>query len=134
MRAAVLAAVVLFTLTATVTHAEQACPPGYLDQRDMAGVYVDPASPMRVEMFACNGVTILWDNPHGRHMAYYTSQIRLPGEGVIAHGFRPDPRVGYLDNAYTIGLKPGTPGTLEVFTVSPYGEFIAMYRLRKVAL
>jgi hypothetical protein len=129
----------VLTLAAIATSApsagaEQTCPaaPLTFQQADMAGVYINMAGPMRVEIFPCGGSTILWDNAYGRHLAVYTSVERLTGGGVIARGFTPDPAVGYLDNCYTVAFKPGTPGTIEVYTVSPYGQFVGMYRLDKV--
>lgn len=120
--------------SAPIAGAEQNCPQADATflQADMAGVYINMAGPMRVEIFPCGGSTILWDNAYGRHLAVYTSVERLSGGGVIARGWRPDAAVGYLDNCYTVAFKPGTPGTIEVYTVSPYGQFVGMYRLDKV--
>ena len=129
--AAILAIIV--AATATPAHAQPVrCAPGLIDTTDMVGVYVDAESPMRVQVYPCGGTTVLWDNAYGRHLALYTMTTRVPAEGLIGRGYQPDPHVGYLDNAYTLGVKAGSPGTVEVFTVSPYGEIIAMYRLRKV--
>lgn len=131
--AGTLVVAVLLALSPEAAYAQPAtCAPGRINTEDMVGVYIDPASPMRVQIYPCGGATVLWDNAYGRHLASYTMTTRVPGEGLIGHGYKPDPQVGYLDNAYTLGLKAGTPGTIEVFTVSPYGEFIAMYRLKKV--
>lgn len=110
----------------------QACPAGTLWQGDMAGVYLDPTLPMRVQVYPCSGVHILWDNAYGRHSAYYRMTIQAPGGGVIGHGFEPDPHVGYLDNAYTIGVKPAEPGFVQLITVDPYGNFVGVYRLPKL--
>lgn len=97
----------------------------------MAGIYVDPAAPMRVQVFPCGGVSILWDNPYGRHQAYYLSTDYLPGGGVVMRGYQPDPKVGYLDGAYTIAVKPAEVGHIQVVTVDPYGNFVGVYRLPK---
>jgi hypothetical protein len=120
---------VLLALGTSTAQAQVLC---RYDSSDMAGVYVDKGSPMRVEIIPCGFVSILWDNPHGRHYAEYMIEDPLPGGGVVTRGYRPDARVGYLDNAYTLAVKPGTPGTIEVITVSPYGEFIGMYRLTRI--
>jgi hypothetical protein len=126
--------IIAVVASAPTASAEQGCPAASLtfQQADMAGVYINAESPMRVEIFPCGGSTVLWDNAFGRHQAVYTSVDRLTGGGIIAHGFRPDPSVGYLDDCYTLAFKPGVPGTIEVYTVSPYGQFIGMYILRKV--
>lgn len=128
-----LTAIAISPPIAGAAPAEQACPaaPLTFEQSDMAGVYLNAASPMRVEIHPCGGSSILWDNAYGRHLAVYSTTERLSGGGVIAHGYRPDPNVGYLDGREAVAFKPGTPGTLEVVTISPYGE-LTMYRLDKV--
>lgn len=131
----ILAAVILFAVAAvpaSAAPAEQGCQPGTFQQFDMVGTYVGTDGPIRIEVFPCGGATVLWDNAHGRHLAYYGSHERLPGGGVIANGLKPDPTVGYLDDAYTLGLKPAEAGYIQAITVSPYGEFVGFYRLRKV--
>lgn len=133
MRYALLAVLLLLLVPAMPAHAQPApCAPGLLNTEDMVGVYLEPASPMRVQLYPCGGATVLWDNPYGRHLAMYTATDRLPGGGIVARGYRPDPNVGYLDGAYTIAFKPGEPGHLEVITANPYGELVGMYRLKQL--
>ena len=129
----ILAALIALAVVATPAYAEQSCPAGTLPQHDLAGIYVDPTLPMRVQVYPCSGVRVLWDNAYGRHEAYYSMTIRAPGDGVIGHGHTPDPGVGYLDNAYTIGVKAAEPGFVQLVTVSPYGEIVGVYRLPKVS-
>lgn len=128
----ILAAVLIVAATALPASAVSCAELGLLDQSDLAGIYVDPSIPMRVQVYPCSGVRVLWDNPYGRHEAYYSMTVRVESGGVIGHGHTPDPRVGYLDNAYTIGVKPAEVGFVQIITVSPYGEIVGVYRLPKM--
>lgn len=128
MRYLLVLGLVLFLIPATPANAQGPCP---FNTSDMVGVYVDPAAPMRVEVFPCGGVSVLWDNPYGRHQAMYVATGNLPGGGLVTRGYRPDPVVGYLDNAYTVGFKPAEAGHIQVITASPYGDLVGIYRLRK---
>jgi len=114
----------------------QECPvPGSygFPQADMAGVYVSPQHMMRVEVYPCGGSIIVWDNQFGRHTSVYASVGRLPGGGIAMRGTMPDPMSGgYLDNAYTTGVKPAEAGFIQVITISPYGDAIRVYRLQKL--
>jgi hypothetical protein len=97
----------------------------------MAGVYVNPASPMRVEVFACGGAYVQWDNVYGTHAAAYGSTTRLPGGGVAATimpGYGPA-----LDDSHRIGFKPAEPGYIQVITLGVYDETYRVYRLKKIA-
>jgi hypothetical protein len=124
---------VLLALAPGAAYAQPApCAPGLLNTEDMAGVYIGMDGPMRVQIYPCGGTTLLWDNTYGRHLALYTVADRLPGGGVIASGSKPDAAVGYLDNAYTLGIKPAEPGFVQVITVDPYGQFVGFYRLKRV--
>lgn len=136
MRFALALGLLLFLIPATPVQAQPSsvtpdCPFVAYPQYDMAGVYVDPSIPMRVRVFPCGGVTITWDNLYGRHEAHYVTTQPLVGGGLIARGHEPDPRVGYLDGTSTVGVKPAEPGFVQVITVSPYGEIVAVYRLPK---
>lgn len=94
-------------------------------QADMAGRYVGAPALMTADLTSCGAVTIVWQNAYGWHKAYYASVERVPGGGIGAAGFVPDPQVGWLDNSYSILVKPAEPGYVQVFTARGY------YRLRK---
>jgi hypothetical protein len=133
MRYALALIAVIFALGPVAAHAQETpCPAGTLAQHDLAGIYVDPSLPMRVKVWPCSGVTITWDNPYGRHQAYYSMSMAVPSGGVIGHGRTPDPSVGYLDNATTLGVKPAEVGFIQVLTVDPYGNIVGVYRLPKM--
>lgn len=115
------------------THAaplSQACQAGAFRQHDMAGVFVSPESRMRVEIFACGGSYLQWDNQYGTHYAIYYSDTRLPGGGVAAT-LMPNGLIG-LDGVTRVGYKPAEAGWIQVITADPYGGIYGVYRLRKV--
>lgn len=134
MRAfAVVAAVVALLLGPLPALAQRACLAGAFPQADMAGIYIDPASPMRVEIDACGGSMVTWDNVYGRHTALYFSFDRLVGSGVLAQGIKPDPTIGtYLDDSARIAFKAAEPGYIQVGTFGLYDDTVRVYRLRKL--
>lgn len=112
-------------------HAQE-CTPGALTQHDMAGVYVNPESPMRVEVYPCGGIYLQWDNAYGTHRAVYGATNRLPGGGVAATGLRSERGV-FLDDSARLGVKPAEPGYVQVITLGVYDETFRVYRLKKIA-
>lgn len=137
--APVLAALAALTITlapigpsvALAAPAEQACASGAVAQRDMAGTYVSAEHQMRVEIYACGGAYVQWDNAWGTHYAAYGTVSRVPAEGVIARRL-PDTAES-LDATDVIGFKAAEKGYIQVFTANAYGEIVGVYRLRKVA-
>lgn len=116
---------------AQAAPAEQACDPGAFRQHDMAGVYVDPIVMMRVEVFACGGIYVQWDNVYGTHAAAYFTNTRLSGGGVAA---TVAPASGTpLDGSRRLGVKPAEPGYVQVITLGVYDETYRVYRLRKIS-
>lgn len=132
MRYVLVLGLLLFLIPATPAYAQAPCPLDTMPQHDMAGIYVDPSSPMSVRIYPCSGVRVVWDNAYGRHQAYYTMTEHLPGGGVVGHAYDPDPRTGWLDNTYTLVVKPGTRDMIEVITIDPYGRLVGMYRLPRM--
>jgi hypothetical protein len=130
--ALVLAVMLLPTGTA-LAQMQPVCYGNAFRQDDMAGVYVSQEATMRVEIYRCGGSMVVWDNLYGRHAAAYAGRTRLPGGGIGAFGMSPDPLVGYLDGALTIGYKPAEPGFIQVVTVNPYGGIVGIYQLQKIA-
>lgn len=122
---------VLLALAPGYAHA-QGCAQGALQQADLAGVYVNPESPMRVEVYGCGGVYVQWDNPYGTHRAAYGMVRRLPGGGVAGSGLTSERGV-FLDDSSTLGLKPAEPGYIQVITLGVYDETYRVYRLKKIA-
>lgn len=110
----------------------QACAPGALRLDDMAGVYVNPASPMRVEVFPCGGVYLQWENVYGTHRAIYYGTGRVAGGGFAAEGVRSERGV-FLDDSFHMGIKPAELGYVELVTLGVYDETFRVYRLRKIA-
>jgi hypothetical protein len=56
----------------------------------------------------------------------------MPNGGIVdtdAHGGRTES----LDGRLTIGLKPAEPGYVQAITLSPFGDDVRVYRLRKIA-
>lgn len=126
-------ALLAFTLFPSEVSA-QSCQATAFRQFDLAGTYVSPESQMRLEIYPCGGSFLTWSNQFGNHYASYYSTTRLPGGGFAAPGLKPDPIIGtYLDGAKVLGVKPGTPGTIELITMSPYGEILGWYTLRKIS-
>jgi hypothetical protein len=108
--------------------AQGGCPPNGATA-DMAGVYVSPESQMRVTVLPCSYVHVRWQNAYGEHEAYYAATQRVDTGGIIGRIVSGD--VG-LDARQTIGVKPAEPGYVQVFTISPYGTDLQIYRLSKV--
>jgi hypothetical protein len=130
MRRLLMLCAVLLALVPSAALA-QACRADAFWQADMAGVYVDPASPMRVELYPCGGAYVQWDNAYGTHSAAYGSTQRLPGGGVMAVAL---PVTGVpLDDSRQIGFKPAEPGYIQVITLGVYDDTYRVYRLRKIA-
>lgn len=127
-------AIVVAVLLAAIPEAAYAQTCGYnaVTQGDMAGTYVNPESPMRVEVFQCGGIFVQWIDPLGiEHRAAYATTDRLPGGGYIGAGISNQHGV-YLDNSHRLLVKPGTPGFVQVATPSAYDETFRVYTLRKI--
>ncbi|MFN8636255.1 MAG: hypothetical protein U0893_20595 [Chloroflexota bacterium] len=98
---------------------------------DMAGVYLAPELPARIEVNACGGAEVIWDNASGRHDAHYMAVERLPGGGFIAVA---DVAVGgvFPNGARVIGIKPAERGAIQLFTADGNGTITGVYRLTKI--
>lgn len=131
MRKTLLLCALLLALVPSAAFA-QGCQPGAFHQADMAGVYVNPESPMRVEMYPCGGIYVQWENAYGVHRATYYAMQRLPGGGVAARGITATAGV-FLDDSWSAGFKPADVGYIQVITLGLYDETIRMYRLKKIA-
>lgn len=127
---AVVAAVVALLLGPIPAHAQAGCAPGVVRQDDMAGVYVNPESPMRVEIWPCGGSYVQWENAYGTHRAAYATYARFPSGGVVAVGMAG--QGPYLDDSYKIGFKPAEQGYIQVVTLGVYDETYRVYRLKKI--
>lgn len=109
------------------------CLPGAGTQHDMQGAYVSPPGEphqIRVDIYPCGGALVQWDNAYGRHYAGYGTVERVPGQGVIATALPESAE--RLDSSYAIMFKAAERGYIQVITVSPYGELLGVYRLRKL--
>jgi len=111
--------------------AEQACAANAYRQHDMAGIYVSPESQMRVQVYACGGIYVQWDNAYGTHTAAYGSVGRLH-DGTIAADSLPNMGAP-LDGSRRIGVKPAEVGYIQAVTFGTYDDSIRIYRLKKIA-
>jgi hypothetical protein len=113
------------------------CQPGLFPQHDIAGTYESPY--MRLMVYPCGGISVIWANPYGTHAAAYVGNGRLNGDGVMALGTRVDQMSGtYLDDSLFLGIKASAPGYVELVTYGPSPDIYnmpvrAVYRLKKVA-
>lgn len=131
--AAVAALLVIAALAPTPeAAAAQGCLPGAFRQDDLAGTYISPENRMRLTVFPCGGSVVLWENHFGMHEAGYRGQERVEGGGFFARLAIPDPVVRSLDGRDMIWVKPAEPGWVQIVTVSPFGDEIKVYRLRKL--
>lgn len=98
---------------------------------DMAGLYFAPDLDAAIEVNACGGVQITWDNQSGRHTALYGAVDRLPGGGFIA---KADVAVDgiFPNGSNVIGIKPAERGTIQLITTDSAGNITGVYRLTKV--
>jgi hypothetical protein len=132
--AGVLLLVLTLVLPAPRAEAQaDGCPPGYLPQADMAGVYVSMESTMRITIWPCGGVEVFWSNEYGTHRAYYLHEAEFEGGGFIARIYQPDPYVGSLDGRNVVAVKPAEPGYVQALTVGPFVDNVKIYRLQKIA-
>lgn len=129
---AALAALILVASPVSAAPAEQPCNPGVITQFDMAGVYTSMESLMRLTVYPCGGMHLLWSNPAGTHEAVYATTERLPADGVIARIYQADPFVRSLDGRNVIGVKPAEPGFIQIITMGPFLDDVRVYRLQKM--
>lgn len=139
MRYLLIATIALAGLFSPATPAEAApppyCQPGYFPQHDMAGIYESPY--MRLMVYPCGDISVIWANPYGTHAAAYAGNGRLNGDGVMALGTRVDQLSGtYLDDSLFLGIKASSPGYVELVTYGPSPDIYnmpvrAVYRLKK---
>jgi hypothetical protein len=132
MRRILVLCALLLALVPGEGHAQDGCYDWAFRQHDMAGVYQSIHDQMRVTVYPCGGVDVLWSNPFGTHRASYYGVERLPGGGVIARIALPDPSVGSLDGRDVVGLKPAEAGWIQAITMGPFGDNMRVYRLRKI--
>jgi hypothetical protein len=128
--AAILVAVLLAG-TPGATYADT-CRPEAFRLDDMAGTYINPESPMRVEVYPCGGVYLQWDNVYGTHRAIYYGTRRSTGGGFAAEGVRAEPAGVFLDDSFRMGIKPAEPGFVQIVTLGVYDETFRVYRLKKI--
>jgi hypothetical protein len=110
-------------------HAQAGCPPQRIKTEDMAGLYISPESLMRITIFPCGGVHLLWQNEFGLHEMTYAVVERLPDGTFIAAAIAGTPG---LDGRMNIGIKPAEPGYIQAFTASPFMTDLRVYHLGKV--
>lgn len=117
-------------LAAPARPVSEICQPGQFQQHDMAGTY--ESRYMLLIMYPCGGSALSWMNDYGEHTAVYYSEDRLPGGGVVAYGYMPDPDIhAYLDSVDVLMIKPAEPGWVHVYPVTEGGVIQRMYRLMK---
>ena len=109
--------------------AEQACGYNTVNASDMAGTYSAPG--MMVVVFPCGGIYVQWDNAYGTHAAAYTTQDRVPGQGIIARSDAANVR--RLDTSNVLGVKAAERGYVQIFTVNDFTGEERVYRLRKIS-
>lgn len=99
-------------------------------QKDMAGTYEQ--RDLLLIMYPCGSSLIAWTNAYGEHVSGYYSWDRVPGGGVVAYGFYPDPEINaYLDTVRTIMIKPAEPGWVQLMTITDEDVIRRIYRLKK---
>ena len=98
----------------------------------MAGIYLSFEHAIRLTIYPCGGSELFWSNEYGTHRAVYLSRERLPGGGMTATVYYPDPWVRSLDGRNAIGIKPAEPGWVQLITIGPFGDNPRVYRLRKI--
>jgi hypothetical protein len=113
--------------------AQPGCEPGLLRQDDMAGVYTSFEAAMRVTVYPCGGIAVLWSNEYGTHEALYLGRERMPDGSILARLYQPDPYVRSLDGRNGFGLSPAEPGYVKLITIGPFGDNPRVYRLQKIA-
>lgn len=134
--AALAFAIALSVTGVTAAHAAPAeapyCYRNAATTADMAGKYFAPDIPAAIEVNACGGVQIVWDNASGRHNAYYGAIERVPGGGFIA---RADEATGgvFPNGADLIVIKPAELGKIQLITTNAAGNFTGVYPLTKVS-
>ena len=128
-------AAVLSVTSINAAHAAPvAAPPCYNTNtatHDMAGAYFAPELPAAIEVNACGGVEITWDNSTGRHVARYGAVDRLRGGGFIARADVATDGI-FPNGANVIGIKPAERGTIQMITTNSNGDVTGVYKLTKV--
>ena len=114
---------------AQAAPAAQACGYNTVNASDMAGRYT--STTMTVVVFPCGGIYVQWENAYGMHEAVYTTQTRVPGQGIIARF--DGTSVRRLDTSNVLGVKAAERGYVQVFTVNDTTGEERVYRLRKIA-
>lgn len=134
MRSVLVALVALLLVASPVSAAplEQPCNPGVITQFDMAGTYVSMEHLMRLTVYPCGGMHLLWSNTAGTHEAVYATTERMPDGGLIARVYQPDPFVRSLDGRNVMGVKPAEPGFIQIITIGPFVDDPHIYRLQKM--
>jgi hypothetical protein len=128
------AAVLAVTSIGAAHAAPVAAPPCYNTDtatHDMAGAYFAPELPAAIEVNACGGVEITWDNSTGRHIARFGATERLRGGGFIARATEAIDDI-YPNGAKVIGIKPAERGTIQMITTDSAGDITGVYKLTKV--
>lgn len=98
---------------------------------DMTGGYYAPELSAFIEVNACGGVEIVWDNATGSHVAHYVAFDRLPGGGFVASA--DDAIDGIFPNdALVVGIKPAERGEIQLITTNAAGTITGVYNLTKV--
>lgn len=106
------------------------CTEGTFEQHDMAGRYENQT--MLLDMTPCGPMLLTWSNRFGEHTAMYISTERIPGGGVLATGFLPDPDIkAFLDSAPMILVKPAERGYIQIASVTPDYRIDTVYHLMK---
>jgi hypothetical protein len=128
------AAVLTVTSIGAAHAAPVAAPPCYNTDtatHDMAGGYFAPELPAAIEVNACGGVEITWDNQSGRHVARYGAVERLSGGGFIARSTEAIDGI-FPNGAKVIAIKPAERGTIQLITTDANRDINGVYKLTKV--
>jgi hypothetical protein len=98
---------------------------------DMAGGYFAPDLPAFIEVNACGGVEVVWDNATGSHMARYMAIDRIPGGGFAAAADEAVDGI-FPNDAAVIGIKPAERGEIQLITTNAAGTITGVYNLTKL--
>jgi hypothetical protein len=107
------------------------CYTQYVPTSDMAGAYYAPDLSAYIEVNACGGVEIVWENSRGVHNAQYSSTSRIRGGGFFARAYSAYDGT-YPNGAGMIGIKPAERGYIQMATFDQFANLTGEYRLHKI--
>src|SRR6266511_3783323 len=116
-----------YLATAAPAEAAPNCYTQYATTSDMMGAYYAPDLAAYIEVNACGGVEVVWENEMGMHDAQYYSTARLRGGGFFARAYSAYGGI-YPNGAGEIGIKPAERGYIQMATFDQFGNVTGEYR------